>query len=109
MRILARQIEYPIANKEYPTEEGTGGSRSLATNADQQQNTVVTATTWSLDIPCWLLDIENNEKTPRPGDGEWGGNDGWFSETGLFTATEDEGESSQAEKDMRHFSVYFSA
>jgi len=43
--------------EEYPSEEGTRESRSLATNTDQQQNTVVTATTWSLDIPCWLLDI----------------------------------------------------
>jgi hypothetical protein len=28
-------------------------------------------------------------KNPTPGDGEWGWNDGWFSEAGLLAATED--------------------
>jgi hypothetical protein len=27
----------------------------------------------------------------KPCDGKWGWEDGWFSEAGLFTATEDEG------------------
>ena len=36
--------------------------------------------------------------TPTCDDGEWGWNDGWFSETGLLAATEDEGESTEAEK-----------
>ena len=49
---LARHIEYPMPNKESPTEVGTRASTSLGTNTDQKQNTVVTPTTWSLDIPC---------------------------------------------------------
>jgi hypothetical protein len=43
---LARQIEYPMPNKESPTEEGTRASTSLGTNTDQKQNTVVTPSTW---------------------------------------------------------------
>ena len=39
-----------------------------------------------------------HEKTPRPDDGEWGWKDGWFSEAGLLAATEDECESTEAEK-----------
>ena len=39
----------------------------------------------------------STEKTPRPGDGEWGWKDGWFSEAGLLAATEDERESTEAE------------
>ena len=27
-----------------------------------------------------------HEKKPRPGDGEWGWKDAWFSETGLLAA-----------------------
>ena len=30
--------------------------------------------------------------------GEWGWKDGWFSEAGLLAATEDEGESTEAEQ-----------
>ena len=40
----------------------------------------------------------STEKTPPPGDGEWGLKDGWFSEAGLLAATEDEGESAEAEQ-----------
>ena len=39
-----------------------------------------------------------HEKTPLPCDGEWGWKDGWFSEAGLLAATEDEGESTEAEQ-----------
>jgi hypothetical protein len=39
-------MEYPTANKESPTEEGTRASASLGTNTDQKQNSVVTPTTW---------------------------------------------------------------
>jgi hypothetical protein len=46
-----------VGKGEYPSDEGTRESTSLGTNTDQKQNTVVTPTTWSLDIPCWLLDI----------------------------------------------------
>ena len=41
--------------------------------------------------------------------GEWGWKDGWFTEAGLLAATEEECESTEAEKDMRHFSVCFPA
>ena len=65
-----------------------------------------------LDIPCWLLDIQISwqvawatgleapatEKPHLPVMGKWGWKDGWFSETGLLTATEDEAESTEAEK-----------
>ncbi|PQJ29450.1 hypothetical protein BSZ32_13770 [Rubritalea profundi] len=38
------------------------------------------------------LEAPATEKTPRPGDREWGWIDAWFSEAGLLAATEDEGE-----------------
>ena len=40
----------------------------------------------------------SQHKTPSPCDGEWGWKDAWFSGAGLPTATEDESESTEAEK-----------
>ena len=45
------------------------------------------------------LDTKTPRPTPHaPRDGRWGWNDGWFSEAGLLAATEDECESTEAEK-----------
>jgi hypothetical protein len=46
--ILTRQFEYPMSNKEYPTEEGTRESTSLRTDTGQKQNSAMTPT--SLEI-----------------------------------------------------------
>jgi hypothetical protein len=43
-------------------------------------------------------DLSTNTKPHPPRViGEWGWNDGWFSETGLLAATEDECKSTEAE------------
>jgi hypothetical protein len=55
-----------------------------------------------------LIQSTNKNPTPRV-TGEWGWKDGWFSKAGLLAAAEDEGESSEAEKGMRHFSACFPA
>ncbi len=61
------EFEYPTANKEYPTEEGTRESTSLGTNTGQKTNTVMTPTPWKLEIPCWLLDNYMSGIFIRPG------------------------------------------
>ncbi len=57
-----RNIQQPTRNIQ--PKKGTR-INVAGTNTDQQQNTVGTPTTWSLDIPCWLLDIETAVLKPQ--------------------------------------------
>ena len=49
-------------------------------------------------MECGVKPQHSKRKNPTPGDGEWGWKDAWFSEAGLLAATEDEGESTEAQK-----------
>jgi hypothetical protein len=48
------------------------------------------------ELACWIFSHRKNP-TPRV-IGEWGWKDGLFSGAGLLTATEDQSESTEAEK-----------